>query len=61
MINSKNNEMYLESQRQEPEKFNNKEFEKWRMKLKKVLYRNSMNNYNKNIKSYSYSNFPEGI
>ena len=47
--------------RQEPEKFNNKEFEKWRMKLKKVLYRNSMNNYNKNIKSYSYSNFPEGI
>ena len=61
LINSKYNEMYLESQRQEPEKFNNKEFEKWRMKLKKVLYRNSMNNYNKNIKSYSYSNFPEGI
>ena len=31
------------------------------MKLKNILYRNSMNNYNKNIKSYSCTNFPEEI
>ena len=61
LIKSNYNEKNIENKKQDEEKFYKNEFEKRRMKLKSILYRNSMNNYNKNIKSYSYTNFPEEI
>ena len=61
LIKSNYNEKIIENKKQDEEKFYKNEFEKRRMKLKNILYRNSMNNYNKNIKSYSYTNFPEEI
>ena len=61
LIKSYYNEKIIENKKQDEEKFYKNEFEKRRMKLKNILYRNSMNNYNKNIKSYSYTNFPEEI
>ena len=61
LIKSNYNEKNIENKKQDEEKFYKNEFEKRRMKLKNILYRNSMNNYNKNIKSYSYTNFPEEI
>ena len=61
MIKSNYNEKIIENKKHDEEKFYKNEFEKRRMKLKSILYRNSMNNYNKNINSYSYTNFPEEI
>ena len=64
LINSKydekcveNNETNLANKKQNTERFIKNNFAKRKIRLKNMLHRNNLNNFNQNIKSYSYSNF----